>query len=215
MEDQRICKGCGAMLASDDANCPYCGTLYTEPEEAEPAAETAEVVESSLEGAEPDHYDPSLESKPRDEEPVDENVGLGIIGAILFGLIGAALYFGLYQLGVLAGICGLVMFALASFGYGLFSGAKKHISLARAITAVIVAVALIFAAEYFCIAFEIFKAFKDEGITLLDAIHAVPLFLQEKEIAGAVIKDLAISYLLSAFAAVPTIIATFKKRKQS
>lgn len=56
-----------------------------------------------------------------------ENVVAGIVGALLFALLGGVLYFLIYQLGYIAGLCGLVTVVLAIFGYQLFSGKKDSL----------------------------------------------------------------------------------------
>lgn len=134
-----------------------------------------------------------------------ENVLAGIVGAFLFSLIGGVLYFVVYELGFIAGICALVMFILSNFGYGLFSGkknGKKGVIIAAVMTLI-----MIILAEMFCLSYEIFVAFKDEyEITILDAMRSVPNFLQEPEIKGDVVKDLL-------FAVVFGVLATFSNVK--
>ena len=49
------------------------------------------------------------------------NIIAGVVGAFLFSLIGGLAYFLIYQLGIIAGISGLIIFVLANFGYNLFA----------------------------------------------------------------------------------------------
>ena len=134
------------------------------------------------------------------------------MGAFLFALGGGILYFLIYQIGYIAGICGLVTVVLAGFGYQLFSGRKN--SLKGVVVSIIMLVAVIFLAEYLCLSFEIFQAFKAEyEISFFDAVRSTPSFLQEPELLAGVIKDLAISYLLGAVASFANIRAALKSAK--
>ena len=87
------------------------------------------------------------------------NIIAGIVGAFLFSLIGGLLYFVVYQIGIIAGICGLVIFVLANFGYGLFAKTKNKASLVALIVSIVSMIVMIFLAEYFCLSFEIFRVF--------------------------------------------------------
>ena len=128
-----------------------------------------------------------------------ENVLAGIVGAFLFSLIGGLGYFLIYQAGYIAGICGLITMILAAFGYGLFSGRKN--SMKGVVASVIFTVITLFLAEYFCLAFEIFKSFSaDYGIDFFDALRATPTFLVDPEILPSVLFDLASAYVLGAVA---------------
>lgn len=145
-----------------------------------------------------------------------ENILAGIVGAFLFSIIGGVLYFVVYELGFIAGICALVMFILANFGYGLFSGkknGKKGVIIAAVMTLI-----MIILAEMFCLSYEIFVAFKDEyEITILDAMRSVPNFLQEPEIKGDVVKDLifAIGFgALASFSVIKNMVKGEKKPKE-
>lgn len=135
-------------------------------------------------------------------EEKHENVLFGVIGALLFGLIGGGIYFLIYQLGFIAGIAGLITVVLSIFGYKLFSGVK--FSKKGVIIAVVIAALMIPAAEYVCLSYEIFDVFKAEyDITFFDAFKATPEFLfdPEMELVGPVVADIVIAYALSAVAA--------------
>lgn len=155
---------------------------------------------------------------PPIEPPVRENVLAGFVGAFLFALIGGALYFLIYQIGFIAGICGLITFVLANFGYGLLSGNRKGTSIPGLIAAIIMTLAIIFLAEYLCVAYELYRALVDElnyDVSFVNVLRAMPNFLSEREILGAFIGDLVFAYLLGAFASIGTIARAVKERKQS
>lgn len=135
-------------------------------------------------------------------EEKHENVLFGVVGSLLFGLVGGAIYFVIYQLGLIAGIAGLITVVLSIFGYKLFSGVK--FSKKGIIIAVIIAALMIPLAEYVCLGYEIFDVFKAEyDITFFDALRVTPQFLidPEMELIGPVAADIVIAYALSAVAA--------------
>lgn len=151
-----------------------------------------------------------------------ENVLLGTLGALLFSLGGAVIYFILYQAGIIAWISGLAAVFCAYWGYGLFSGNKT--SKKGLIIAVICAVIALFAAEFVCLVKEIYvvldENFASVGyeVTLSEAISGTFQRLQgmgvvdltqvngeialvwgdigdKSEVLGAVFQDLGLSVL--------------------
>ncbi|MCI8331307.1 MAG: hypothetical protein HFE78_00550 [Clostridiales bacterium] len=151
-------------------------------------------------------------AKPPKKNKADagpENVIVGIVGAFLFSLVGGVLYFAIYQTGFIAGISGLIIAALSIFGYQLFSGRKN--SMVGAIVSIFMVLIVIFIAEYFCLSYEIYQQFHDDyGITLTEAIRSTNVFLEEKEILGAVLQDLLVAYALGFVAAASAIRNAFK-----
>ena len=141
------------------------------------------------------------------------NIIAGIVGAFLFSLIGGLLYFVVYQIGIIAGICGLVIFVLANFGYGLFAKTKNKASLVALIVSIVSMIVMIFLAEYFCLSFEIFQVYKELDITIFDAIKATPEFLAEPEISSAVTEDLTFAYIFGFIASIGNIRNIIKARK--
>lgn len=133
-----------------------------------------------------------------------ENVIAGVVGAFLLSLIGGALYFGIYQIGYIAGICGLIIFVLANWGYKKFSGSND--SKVGVIVSVAMMVVMILLAEYMCLAFEIYNVFKTEfSISFVDALRSTPEFLKEGEVLGAAVKDVLIALVLGVIAAFSSI----------
>lgn len=130
-----------------------------------------------------------------------EHVLAGVIGAFLFSLLGGGLYFLIYQLGFLAGICGLAIIALSVLGYQIFSGRKN--SMKGVITAIIMMIIVIFLAEYLCVSYEIYSVFQEEGyvVSFFSIVRTMPEFLTDPDLLRAVVFDLVLAYLLSAVAA--------------
>lgn len=215
MSDTKKCASCGTIVLAEDKFCSNCGSTDFEPydlqlEAAQPeigAQDAVPAIENDVLSAEPAYAAPTA--------PVHENVAAGIVGAFLFALIGAALYFGLYQIGFIAGICGFVMFILANFGYGLFCGSKNSVSTARIITCIVITVIMIALAEYLCLSFELFNVFREEGepISFTTALRMIPYVIGDKEVLGPVVKELLFAYGLSAIAIVSTVIRMVKERK--
>lgn len=143
------------------------------------------------------------------------NVGMGILGAALFSLGGAILYFIVYQLGFIAGICGLATFLLAHFGYGLFSKSKPNNSTLSVVVSVLLMLVMILAAEYGCVVFEVFKGAQEYGmeLTLGEAFELTPIFMEDSEVMGAFWGDLAFAYIFGLLAAGGNIINIIKSQK--
>lgn len=139
-----------------------------------------------------------MDENIKQQENMKENVIAGIVGAFLFSLLGGALYFLIYQIGFIAGICGFVIVVLASFGYQKFSG--KDNSKKGIVVSIILLIVVLFMAEYISLSYDIYDEFKDWGISFFDAVEITPDFLQESEVLGAFIKDLVIAYVLGIIA---------------
>lgn len=119
----------------------------------------------------------------------------GILGAFLYSFIGVALWFIIYQAGYIVGATGIVMFMATVKGYEKFGKKKDFVA---SVTCVIITVIMAIFAELSCLAFELYKAFKNEyAISIFDAIRAVPDSLAEPEIIKAVTFDLEVAFILT------------------
>lgn len=76
-----------------------------------------------------------------------ERVGMGVLGAILFSLAGAVVYYVLWSVNIIAAISGIICVICALKGYEIFAGArtKRGIFLSVAVSAVMLVLAW-----YFC-----------------------------------------------------------------
>ena len=136
------------------------------------------------------------------EQP-EENKIAGTLGAFLFALAGGLAYFALWQLGFIAAISGFLAVFCAMKGYKLF--AKKE-SVYGVVTSVVVSVLVIVIAWYFCLAFDVYEAYKewyangevDFTVSFLEALLNAHLFLQDAEVASQYILDLVIGVALCA-----------------
>lgn len=128
----------------------------------------------------------------------DVNLPLGIVGALAGSIIGVIVWVIIYRMGFVAGITGFVMAVCCFKGYEMLGGRidKKGVWIAVAIAVVMLAVA-----ELIAMAFEIQGAFSDYySIGLTEAFRMIPYFLEDSEVVGAVISDLAFGYVFMAVA---------------
>ncbi len=131
---------------------------------------------------------------------VSENVLAGIVGAFLFSLVGAAVYFILNLFGYIASISGLIGAVCAVKGYAVF--AKKE-SKKGIIIAAVVSILVMVIAWYLSFSYDIYASYKewfelgevDFTLTFVESVKAVPLFLEESEIAKTAYGNLAISLI--------------------
>lgn len=138
-------------------------------------------------------------------------IPLGILGAVLFSLAGGLAYFVVYQLDIIAGICGWLIFFLAGLGYRLFARTKNKASIAALITVIVTTVVMIFVAEYFCVVFACYFELRSYGYSLLDTFGVMPEIFEE--IGGEFAFELVVAYAFSALATIGDIIRIVKARK--
>ncbi len=202
------CSFCGANSDDDAKFCPSCG--------GSDFSEVGTEQGSTLNG-EQTVSQPVVSVQPEQPvapaAPVRENIVAGAVGAFLFSLIGVALYVLIYQANIISGICGLVIFVLASFGYGVFARTKNRSSVPNIVVSVIVMAAMIFISEYICISLEIYKVYSDIGITFFDAVSSVPEFLSIPEIRSDFLKELAWAYLFGFAVSASYIVRLVRERK--
>ena len=202
------CSFCGANSDDDAKFCPSCG--------GSDFSEVGTEQGSTLNG-EQTVSQPVVSVQPEQlvapAAPVRENIVAGAVGAFLFSLIGVALYVLIYQANIISGICGLVIFVLASFGYGVFARTKNRSSVPNIVVSVIVMAAMIFISEYICISLEIYKVYSDIEITFFDAVSSVPEFLSIPEIRSDFLKELAWAYLFGFAVSASYIVRLVRERK--
>jgi hypothetical protein len=106
------------------------------------------------------------------------------------------------------------MFVLANFGYNLFAKTGNKNSTVGLVVSIIAMAVMIYLSEYFCISFEIFQIYKDQGITIFDAIRAMPSFLEEPTIQDAFAGDLLFAYIFGVVASLGNIASIAKSKKK-
>lgn len=205
----KTCNKCGTQAEDQSNFCTSCGSsdfTVVETNNEQPIQQ----FNVQAQGYQPT-YAPVYPAQNLENDKGNGNILFGIVGAFLFSLIGGLLYFLAYQVGVIAGVCGLVIFVLANVGYNLFAKGNKN-STASLIVSIIMTIVTIFLAEYFSISFEIFQVFKDQGVTIFDAIASTPRFLSDDELAAAFAKDLVYAYIFGFIASVSVIVKARKKK---
>ncbi|MCI8313811.1 MAG: hypothetical protein HFH74_01920 [Lachnospiraceae bacterium] len=131
-------------------------------------------------------------------QPVRENILLGIIGAVLGVLLGAALWVFLGRIGFIAGIAGYAIVFCGMKGYELLGG---HLSKGGIILCIILSFLAILAAEFVSLGITVHSELGEMySLSMADSFRMVPELLKESELIGAVAKDLLFGYALSIWA---------------
>lgn len=149
-----------------------------------------------------------------------ENVLAGIVGAFLFSLAGGALWFGLYLIGFIAAISGLVGAICAIKGYSVF--AKKE-SVKGIVISVVISLLVMVIAWYFCLAYDIYTVHQewfaageiDYTYTFVESVRVAPLFLEEPEIRIAYLKDLGLGILFCIIGGGSYVVNKIKNAKEA
>lgn len=196
-------------MDNENLNKEHGSTLNGGEAETDVSVQTPADTESPVEPEE----EQSVYAPEEPEAP--ENVMAGFVGAFLFSLIGAVLYFVIRQADIIAGIVGLVTFVLANFGYGIFAGKKN--SMTGVIAACVFSVISIMIAEYTCIASLIYTEYKDYGVTFFDAFSVTyeVILDPESNTLSIFLENVGMALLfgaLAAFGTVRTAVAAAKKK---
>ncbi len=137
------------------------------------------------------------------ERYIRENLPLGTIGAFVGVLLGMALWVIIGQVGFIAGIAGYAIVFCAMKGYKLLG---KKLSKAGIVICVLLSVIAVLGAEMISLGIAAYTELGEiYGLSLGDAFRMIPDLLQEPELVGAVVKDLAIGYALSIWASYSSI----------
>ncbi len=138
----------------------------------------------------------------------------GLVGAFLGGLIGVILWIGIYRLGYIAGIAGLVTVICAMKGYELLGGCldKKGVLLST-----VMSLALIYLANHISWSWAIYDVFVENnmGWTFGEIFGQLHYILEQLEASGSFWGDMAMGVFLSIVASVVRIISAFKQSSGS
>lgn len=144
--------------------------------------------------------------------PHKEHFFIGLLGAFVLALVGAALYFVGYQFGYVLSICGLVTYLISYLGYCACSRARfsgKGIVISLLFTIIV-----LFAAEFLCISSTIYQEMVDTyNISFLEALKMTPDSLKNQDILKSFMKELGLCYICSLIGLIPTAILSFIKKK--
>lgn len=151
-------------------------------------------------------YEKHIETDvPTNGEPVESNVILGIIGAIVGACLGGIIWIIIGKIGFIAGIAGFLIITFAIRGYRMLSGSldKKG-----QIISLVIGLIMIFVANYVLTAI-LYSKYLDGFMT---ALKILPTLLRTSEILIPFIKDLVIGYLLSIWASIGVLKTIFRRQ---
>ncbi len=214
------CINCGREIPDGTRFCTFCGTKQTQqaPVQVQPQQQTQPQQQSQAYGnaayAPQQMYQQPLRQP---QTPAQENVGMGVLGALLLSLAGIAIYIGIYQLGYIIFASGIIMFNFCLFGYNKFSHANSNLEYSKKgvlICGIITLFGMIFA-EYVALGIEILKAYKDYGATLWTSMTSVPSFLADSEVLWSALGDIAISFLVFIAFFFMTLFGSKERRKKA
>lgn len=136
----------------------------------------------------------------------------GLVGALLGGLIGVAVWFGIYQLGYISALGGLAIAVAACKGYELMG---RHMD-RKGVAVCCVCVALLtYLANQLCWSFMVYQGLSDVGWTFSDANIYLWNVLEECELTGSYLGELAIGYLFTILGAFGTMHQSLRRANGS
>lgn len=131
----------------------------------------------------------------------------GLVGAVLGALIGCVAWVLIYQLGYIAAIAGLIMAVCAMKGYELLGG---HLDRKGVIASIVILIAGVYFANKIAWSWDAYAALKEFDFTFFDAFRNLSAIVQESDLTGAYLGDLAIGYVLTAVGTIPNLINAFR-----
>ena len=243
-----LCPYCGATVSDETAFCPSCGaevksdnaaksafpdpTATTEPqqvnnEQTQPAPQTFVPQQQT-----PAPVTPGVFSQqPVSMKPLPEksNVLLGLVGAVIFSLIGCAVWVLIGSLGYISYIGGLALSFLTITGYKVLG--KKFDAPGIIICLIVIALA-VFASNVFTEALSIaideeamavakllgYNSFSDILFGFFEMINKVDTYLGvlapgEKTMMQTFIFNLVIGYVIAGIAFIVVAVSQFKASK--
>ena len=198
------CLKCGQIINENDKFCPKCGAS---------CATTSPVAEENL--AQNSTNDVTAESIIMPEYK-EEKIIPGILGALLFSLVGGIVCFILYQLNYVAALSGVIGVLCALKGYEMFSGklTKKGV-----VISFIASIAAVILAMYVALGYSICEAINEyavQKITIFDAISYIPETLaQYSDLSSAFYSDVAMSVVFSIIGSIGYVVKALKSPKKN
>ena len=150
------------------------------------------------------NYDGNVEIKPQ------ENMAMGIIGALIGAIIGGASIILISQLGYIASISGFILAFCTLKGYQLLG---KSMSMKGVIICAVLMLITPFVADWIDWGILVVNSFPEYNLTLLDGITVFPELLSEDpELVGEYLKNLGMIYLFVLLGGFVTVKNAFKGR---
>lgn len=141
-------------------------------------------------------------------EAVQENTGLGIVGALLGSLVGVAAIVLIGQLGYVAAIGGVVMALATFFGYEKLG---KKLTTKGIVICTVIMIAMVFVAAMVDCTIAICSGIGD--VSFFDVFFKLFPLLSYVDAVGDFFGELALLYLFTALGAVPYIRRKLAERK--
>ena len=150
-----------------------------------------------------------MEAERQSKLSVDSNLPLGIIGALIGSLLGAALWVFIYQGGYIAGLAGLAIFVGAMKGYSILG---KNVDRKGVVVCVIITIIMIFLANEFSIRLSVYLAAKEQHMhmSFAEINRKWSRFMRDDDFKFAYIKDLCMGYVLAAVGLIGTVKQSFR-----
>ena len=145
-------------------------------------------------------------------EAQKSNVFLGTIGALLGAMLGGVIWIIIGELGFIAGLAGFAMMFFAIKGY---SGLSGRLDKKGQIISLVIALIMIFVADYTSYALSFCKYYFDGNYSIQNLVSSfknLPEYLTYADYWSSFLIDLAIGYALSIASGFGIIRAVFSKR---
>lgn len=209
-----ICPKCGAAIRDNASFCEYCG--YAIPAQTNPAAYQQPVQQNYQQDYQQTYQQPVQQAYQQPQAPYantvevkKENTFLGIIGALLGSLLGAASIVLFFQMDMVASISGLILAFCTMKGYELLG--KKLSNFGIVICILIMLAAPILA---YVINGAIYVS-KEAGIGFMDSFKICAEMVTSGMITFEdLLEDLGMVYLFAAIGGVGLIVDAFRSNKK-
>lgn len=215
------CPKCNRAYSDLVTTCSYCGSSLSgntganpipkppvQPTYTPPVKPTPPPVQPARPVTPPTR--PPVQPNPAQVKPItytaSENVGKGVLGALLFGLGGAAVQAVILNMGKVAAISGIICFLLAMYGYKKFSGIGDGSSKAAPWICAVVSLGMLFLGTV--AGYAVYIA-NEIGMGIGDALS---LLFEEAELIEAMGSDMGMSAVLWGVALVFSLIRGRKKK---
>ena len=147
-----------------------------------------------------------------------EKVALGVLGALLFSLIGCIFWVVLYYYTFFAPICGIAIFVFAIIGYRLFA---KKASTKSIVVAFAVAFVAVLVSCYLSLAIDVYYAYQDwyeQGetdlqVSLFQALRYSYQFYADSGVLLSYLKEFGLGMVFCILGAAAFIIDAVKKHR--
>lgn len=199
-----FCPKCGGQNPDNSRFCSYCGneiTVAPQPQYSQPQQSTYNPQPQYQQPAQYTHQTPPV-------EVVKGNMPLGILGALIGGLLGALSILLFFQIDRVAALSGVILAFCTLKGYELLG---KKLSTPGIVICVIIMLIMPFVAY---IVHSAILVTKEVDVSFSVAFNACVTAIKEGYVSfGDIASDLALVYLFAALGGVGTTIAVIKSSK--